>query len=182
MKPALVIVDMQEVLIPLVWQGAELADRIAALARDARRHGTPVLALQQIGPSGSMFDPDAPGTRLSARLGLEPTDVVVRKTATDAFYSTDLAVLLTEREVDTLVLTGVATDYCVDATARAAVSHGLDVVLVSDGHAGAAGGDPVAGLSAEQVVDRHNRILSTAIHPGGTVRLCPAAEVVFGTG
>ncbi|MEU4448766.1 isochorismatase family cysteine hydrolase [Actinosynnema sp. NPDC023926] len=179
MEPALVIVDVQDLLIPLVWRGEELADRIASLARAARRQGVPVIALRQVGPAGSDFDPDDPGTRLSPRLGLEPTDVVVHKTATDAFYRTELAAVLAERHVDTVVLTGLATDYCVDTTARSALSHGLDVVLVSDGHAPAADGDPAAGLTAEQVVDRHNRILSTAIHPGGTLRLRAASDVVF---
>jgi hypothetical protein len=61
------------------------------------------------------------------------------------------------------------------------LSHGLDVVLVGDGHAPAADGDPDAGLSAEQIIDRHNRILSTAIHPGGALRVCLAAEVAFGS-
>ncbi|MCO1577360.1 cysteine hydrolase [Crossiella sp. SN42] len=177
MRPALLIVDMQEVLIPLIWRGAALADRIAALARTARDRGVPVIALRQTGDPGTLFDPESPGSQLSTRLGLAPTDVVVPKTATDAFYRTDLAALLAERGVDTVVLTGVATDYCVDATARSALSHGLDVLLVGDGHAPAAEGDPEAGLSAEQIVNRHNRILSTGIHPGGTVRVCAAAEV-----
>ncbi|MFE9748789.1 isochorismatase family protein [Saccharothrix saharensis] len=180
MSAALLIVDMQEMLVPLVWRGEELADRIAALAREARRHGAPVIALRQIGPSGTEFDPEQPGTRISARIGLEPTDLVVPKTATDAFYRTDLAALLAERDVDTVVLTGLATDYCVDATARSALSHGLDVVLVRDGHSPAADGDPAAGLTAEQVVARHNRLLGTAVHPGGTLRLVAAADVAFG--
>ena len=179
MTPALLIVDMQDMLLPLVWRGEELADRIAALAREARRAGAPVVALRQIGPRGTEFDPDSPGTFISARLGLEPTDLVVPKTATDAFYRTDLAALLAERDVDTVVLTGLATDYCVDATARSALSHGLDVVLVADGHSPAADGDPAAGLTAEQVVDRHNRILGSAVHPGGVLRVVAAAEVVF---
>lgn len=179
MNAALVIVDMQEMLLPLVWRGEELADRISALARAARRGGAPVVALRQIGPSGTAFDPDSPGTRLSPRLGLEPTDVVVRKTATDAFYGTDLAALLGGWGVDTVVLAGVATDYCVDATARSALSHGLDVVLVGDGHAPAADGDPEAGLTARQIIDRHNRILSKAIHPGGVLRLRAASDVLF---
>ncbi|NUS63880.1 MAG: isochorismatase family protein [Saccharothrix sp.] len=175
----MLIVDVQEVLVPLVWRGAELADRIAALARKARRAGVPVVALRQIGAGGAEFDPESPGTRISARVGLRPSDVVVDKTATDAFYRTGLAALLAERDVDTVVLTGLATDYCVDATARSALSHGLDVVLVSDGHAPAADGDPAAGLTAEQVIDRHNRILSTAVHPGGTLSLAAAAEIGF---
>ncbi|MFD0206258.1 MULTISPECIES: isochorismatase family protein [Saccharothrix] len=179
MRPALVIVDLQEMLVPLVWRGEELVDRVAALAREARRGGVPVVALRQVGDRGTEFDPEAPGTRISARLGLRPTDVVVDKTATDAFYRTDLAAVLAERDVDTVVLTGLATDYCVDATARSAVSRGLDVVLVGDGHAPAAGGDPDAGLTAEQVIAHHNRILGTAVHPGGSVRVVAAADVVF---
>lgn len=165
MKPALVIVDVQEVLIPFIWRGAELADLIADLADRARAHGVPVVALQQVG--GAMFAPEAPGTRLSARLRLQPQDFVVQKSATDGFYRSDLATLL--EDVDTIVLTGVATDYCVDATARAAVSREFDVVLVEDGHSTAATGDPEAGLTAEQIVRRHNRLLSAMIHPGGTV-------------
>jgi nicotinamidase-related amidase len=180
MNAALVIVDMQEVLLPLVWRGEELADRIASLAKRARDHGVPVVALQQIGPSGSMFDPESPGAQLTSRLDLQPTDVVIRKTATDAFYGTNLAGSLLEWDTDTIVIAGVATDYCVDTTVRSSLSHGFDVVLVSDGHAPAAVGDPDAGLSAEQIIDRHNRILSTAIHPGGAVRVHPAAEVAFG--
>lgn len=176
-KAALVVVDMQELLIPVVWRGGELADRISSLVRKARRDGMPVIALRQVGARGTEFDPEDPGTRISPRLGLGPADVVIHKTATDAFYRTDLAAVLAERGVDTVVLTGVATDYCVDATARSALSHGLDVVLVSDGHAPAADGDPEAGLTAEQVIDRHNRILSRAIHPGGKLRLLAAADL-----
>ncbi len=91
MKAALVILDVQEVLLPLMWRGPELADRIGALARAAREQGAPVVAFQQIGESGSFFDPEAPGTRPADRLELEPTDVVIRKGATDAFYGTNLA-------------------------------------------------------------------------------------------
>ncbi|MEV0678535.1 isochorismatase family cysteine hydrolase [Actinosynnema sp. NPDC050436] len=174
---ALVVVDLQEALVPLVWRGTELVDRIAALTRAARRAGTPVVALRQVGPAGTVLAPDSPGSRLSARLG--PADVVVPKTATDGFYRTDLADQLARRGVGTIVLAGVATDYCVDATARSALSHDLDVVLVSDGHAPAATGDPEAGLTAEQVIAHHNRVLGQAVHPGGTLVLRTADEVVF---
>ncbi|AXB42308.1 isochorismatase family protein [Amycolatopsis albispora] len=179
MSAALVIVDVQEMLVPLVWRGEELADRIAALARDARAHQVPVIAVRQVGPSGTAFDPDSPGAQFSARLGLEPGDALIDKTATDAFYETRLAALCADQDIDTLVLTGVATDFCVDATARSALSHGFDVVLVGDAHAPAAEGDPEAGLSAEQIIDRHNRILAKAVHPGGELTVRAAAEIVW---
>lgn len=57
------------------------------------------------------------------------------------------------------------------------MSHGFDVVLVEDGHAPAEQGDPESGLTAEQIISRHNRILGAAVHPGGTVRVRRAGEI-----
>ena len=168
---------MQDVLIPAIWRGEELADRIASLAASARAQGVPVVAIQQTGPANTPFDPEQPGWQLSARLAMQDGDLRVRKTATDSFFRTDLAPLLAARDADTVVLTGVATDYCVDATARSALSKGLNVDLVIDGHAPAAVGDRQAGLSPEQIVAHHNAILSHAIHPGGQLRLVSANEV-----
>lgn len=177
MGRALLIIDMQESLIPAIWRGEELADRIAVLAESARKEGVPVIALQQTGPAGTPFDPKEPGWQLSPRLGMQEADLRVRKSATDSFFETDLADLLAARDVDTVVVTGVATDYCLDATARSALSHGLNVALVSDGHAPATEGDPHATLMPEQIVEHHNWVLSQAIHPGGRLSLIAAAEV-----
>ena len=174
---ALLIIDMQEALVPVIWQGDELASRIAVLAQSARNRHVPVIFIQQTGPADSPLDLDRSGWQLSTKLGVQPADLRLRKTATDSFFATDLADLLAARDVDTVVITGVATDYCVDATAQSALSHGLNVVLVSDGHAPAVRGNPQAGLSAEQIRDHYNWVLSQAIHPGGQLTLRSAADV-----
>lgn len=163
--------------MPAVWRGDELADRVAVLAQSARDRHVPVIVIQQTGPPGSQLDPEQPGWQPSAALQLRPDDIRLRKSATDSFFGTDLADQLAARSVDTVIITGVATDYCVDATARSALSRGLDVVLVSDGHSPAASGNPHAGLTAEQVVDHHNWVLSHAVHPGGQLTLRKAADV-----
>ncbi len=54
MIPALLIIDMQAALAPGLWRGEELTDRIALLAERARDRGTPVVALQQTGPAGTL--------------------------------------------------------------------------------------------------------------------------------
>ena len=174
---ALLIIDMQAALVPELWRGEELADRIPLLAERARDRGAPVVAIQQTGPAATPFDPINPGWQLSPRLRLHDDDLRLRKSATDSFFRTNLAELLAERDVDTVVITGAATDYCVDATARSALSHGFDVILVGDGHA-PAGVESDAGLTAEQIISHHNRVLSQAIHPGGTLRVV-AAEDTF---
>lgn len=172
MGQVLLIIDMQAALVPILWQGKELADRISLVAERARGRGVPVVAIQQTGPPGTPFDPDDPGWQLSSHLRLQGEDLRLRKSATDSFFETNLAELLTELDIDTVVITGAATEYCVDATARSALSHGFDVVLVGDGHTTAASGD--SGLAPEQIIVHHNCILSQAIHPGGTLRVVAA--------
>ncbi|MGB0091860.1 MAG: isochorismatase family protein, partial [Solirubrobacteraceae bacterium] len=75
-----------------------------------------------------------------------------RKSATDSFFETELGDLLSERGITTVVVVGAATDFCVDATVGAVVSRGLNVDLVSDGHALAEKGDPDGHLTPEQVI------------------------------
>lgn len=177
MSRALLIIDMQEAMRSVIWRFEQLAARIGLLAQAARQTGAPVIAVQQTGPCGSPFDPEAPGWRLSDALGIQDGDVRVRKTATDSFYETGLATLLAQAAINTIVIAGAATDYCVDATTRSAVSHNFNVDLVSDGHAPAAHGDPDAGLSPERIIEHHNQVLRHAIHPGGRVRLIASSEV-----
>jgi nicotinamidase-related amidase len=73
------------------------------------------------------------------------------------------------------VLGGVATDYCVDATARSALSHGFDVDLLDDGHTTL---DDETGLAASQIIAHHNAVLAASTHPGGRLRLI-ASEAAF---
>jgi nicotinamidase-related amidase len=171
------VIDMQAGMIPVLWQGAQLVERIGELISAARKAEVPVIAIQQTGPPGSPFDPVSPGWRLDARLGVGEGDLRIQKSATDSFFGTELGDVLSARGITTVIVVGAATDFCVDATVRAAVSRGLNVDLVSDGHTTASNGDPDAELNPEQIIAHHNRILSQAIHPGGHVHLIKAAEV-----
>jgi len=177
MGSALLVVDVQVAYVPLIWRGEELVARIANLITAAHAQGVPVIAVQQTDPAETPMAAGAQAWQLSPGLGLSETDQRVEKPATDSFYKSDLAEVLATHNVDTVILTGVATDYCVDATARSALSHNLNVILVSDGHAPRADGDPDAGLTPEQVIAHHNAVLKNAIHPGGQLRVVPAAEV-----
>lgn len=66
------------------------------------------------------------------RLAPQPGDIEVRKPLFDSFHATDFHDQLQARGIDTLVLTGVSTDCCVDSTARRAFHLGYDVLVVSD--------------------------------------------------
>ncbi|PTQ11839.1 isochorismatase [Sphingomonas oleivorans] len=62
----------------------------------------------------------------------EPGDIEIEKLMFNGFHGTDLDQQLRARGIDTLVLTGISTDCCVDATARDAFHRDYHVFVVSD--------------------------------------------------
>jgi nicotinamidase-related amidase len=59
-----------------------------------------------------------PGVEIVPDLAPQPRDFVIVKRRYSAFFATDLDLLLRGLGVDTLILTGAATDVCVRATAQ----------------------------------------------------------------
>ncbi len=57
---------------------------------------------------------------------------VVTRRGVSAFYGSDLAALLATGGIDTLLLSGVATNFVVEGTAREAADRGYNVVIVGD--------------------------------------------------
>ena len=133
---ALLIVDMQVGL----RNGAPKHDlsgvieRINSLAARVRAQSGKVIFIQHCGGKGDDFEPQTSGWQLLPELERDPADIVVRKELNDPFAGTDLQDRLREIAPDRVLITGWATDLCVDATVRSAVSHHHHVVVVTDGH------------------------------------------------
>ncbi len=112
------------------------------------------------------------GWELHAELDVREEDDRVEKTASDAFYKTNLDVLLRGRGVDKLYIAGLQTEFCVDASCRSTLSKDYRVTLVSDGHTA---GD--ADLEAQQIVDHHHYVLLNLAHPTNQIALSPSKDV-----
>jgi nicotinamidase-related amidase len=82
---------------------------------------------------------------------------------------------LDQRDISRLVITGCATQYCIDTACRRAVSLGYDVTLVKDAHTTVDN----EMLKAEQVIAHHNAVLDGFDAGPHQVTLRPAAEVSF---
>jgi streptothricin hydrolase len=92
-----------------------------------------VVHVQDDGATDPLVARGTPGWELV--LPVLDEDVVVAKAGDDAFDGTDLQRRLAELAVDTVVVVGIQSEMCVLATARAAQSRGLRVVLPRGGHA-----------------------------------------------
>ena len=75
------------------------------------------------------------GVRIIDELTPEESDHLVVKKAYGGFFQTSLDRVLRNLGIKTLVMTGVATNFCVETTAREAVAYGYDVIFVKDGTA-----------------------------------------------
>lgn len=76
--------------------------------------------------------PGTEGVKFATDLGVEPDDVVVTKHRYDGFYGTDLDTILRSNGVSEVLIGGVATNVCVESTARAAFDRDYEVTLLED--------------------------------------------------
>ena len=133
---AMLVVDMQVGLL----NGEPKHDlhgvieRINRLAAKVREESGTVIFVQHCGDKGDDFEPQTPGWAFLPELVRDPSDVVVRKSLNDPFAATELQARLKEIAPDRLLITGWATDLCVDTTVRSAVENHYNVVVVTDGH------------------------------------------------
>ncbi len=133
---AMLIVDMQVGLLngKPKHDLSGVIERINRLAAKVRAQSGRVIFIQHCGGKEDDFEPQTPGWQFLPELLRDPADIVVRKDLNDPFAGTDLQDRLKEIEPDRVLITGWATDLCVDATVRSAVSHHYHVVVVADGH------------------------------------------------
>jgi nicotinamidase-related amidase len=172
MTSALVVIDMQEAMLmpsnpPHDRDG--VVDRIAGLLARARTGRVPVIYVQHDGGAGDELERGLDGWKIHAPIAPQPGEPIVEKRHTSAFQDTDFESLLKPAGIDRLVLCGMQSDFCVDATTRAAAGLGYEVVLVSDAHTTFAS----QSLTAAEVQARQNQALSAF------ARCVPAAEVQF---
>ncbi len=170
-RVAVLVIDVQRALFmanpPPFEAEAVLAALQVTLAR-ARAAGAWVVYLQHDGSEEDGVAPFTPGWELHPALEVTPEDCVIRKTVCDAFFGTTLEQNLRRNRIETLVLTGYATDFCVDATLQNAVSRGFQVIVVADGHT--THDNP--HLSAREVRQQYNWVWtnSTAPKPIAVIR------------
>jgi len=71
-------------------------------------------------------------TEIASELGPAPTDYVILKNRSSAFYGTQLEPLIRSLGVRNLTICGVSTSCCVESTARDAVERGYSVTVAAD--------------------------------------------------
>ncbi len=176
-KTALVVVDMQNAfMMPGVAHAPcltaqDIVPNINRLAAAVRQTGGAVVWIktaytddtlenwstlyEMLGAKGTekraaALTRGSKGYELWSTLDVQAEDLTVEKNRYSAFIqgSSDLAGVLRERGLDTLLITGTVTNVCCESTARDAMMLNFKTVMITDGNAAVTDDDHNAALTA----------------------------------
>jgi nicotinamidase-related amidase len=135
---ALIVVDVQNDYFPGGAHPLVAPEAAAANARrllDAfREAGEQLVHVQHVwdAPDASFMRPGTPGVEINEAVAPLPGEPVIRKAHPNSFLETPLEEILRADGVEAVVVCGMMTSMCVDATARAAADLGFAVTVVHD--------------------------------------------------
>jgi nicotinamidase-related amidase len=138
MNTALLLIDLQNDYFPggrNPLEGSPAAVRQARLLLDAfRSHALPLVHIQHISlsPTASFFLPDTPGAQIHPEVQPVPGETVFQKHHPNSFRDTPLLEHLHQLSIERLVICGMMTHMCVDATTRAAHDFGFECWVAQD--------------------------------------------------
>ena len=135
---ALVIIDIQNDYFPGGKMELEGADAAAEKAKQALHHfrsrSLPVIHIKHLSvrPGSTFFIPGTEGAEIRDAVRPLEGETVVEKSFPNSFRSTKLKELLDQNGVKNLVVAGMMTHMCVDASVRQAADLGYKVTLLAD--------------------------------------------------
>ncbi|HSN77217.1 MAG TPA: isochorismatase family protein [Anaerolineae bacterium] len=130
-KPVLVVVDVQVGVVAESWDAPRVIGNVARAVQRARDEGAPVVWVQHADddlPQGS------PQWQWVPQLAPAAGERQIHKRFNSAFEDTELDAALAEMGTTHIVLAGAATNWCIRATAYAALDRGYDLTLLKDAH------------------------------------------------
>jgi nicotinamidase-related amidase len=139
MTHGLLIIDIQRDYFPDGAYPLVEPEAAAAAARRVldrfRAEGRPIVHLQHVwdAPDASFMRPGTDGVEIHPEVAPADGEPVIEKANPNGFLHTELEQRLRDLGAERLVVVGMMSSMCVDATVRAAVDLGFDTTVVHDG-------------------------------------------------
>ncbi|UTA66621.1 isochorismatase family protein [Emticicia sp. 21SJ11W-3] len=176
-RKALLVIDMQKGSFTALTPRHDtdgVVQRINLMAEAFRTYGLPVFFIQHDGTHSGNFVPHTTEWELLDDLKVEAGDILIDKYANDVFYRSELQSQLDQCLVDELIISGCATDFCIESTVQSALTRDYKITVVEDGHT--TGERP--HLKAVQVIEHYNWVWKNMIPTKGTVNVMPHRAIL----
>jgi nicotinamidase-related amidase len=138
MKPALIIVDMQNDYFPggkMELTGIEEAAKNARRALERfRAKNLPIFHIQHLSAraGATFFLPNTDGVKIHENMAPRKGEHLIQKHFPNSFRDTSLNEQIRSLRVEKVVICGAMTHMCIDTTVRAACDLGFRCLLISD--------------------------------------------------
>ncbi|QDO95464.1 isochorismatase family protein [Formosa sediminum] len=134
---ALLIIDMQKgSFTPKTprYNAKGIIDSITKLTTLCHASELPVIYIQHDGTGTGELEKHTQNWEILEAFSIHTTDIIIHKRANDAFYDTTLEATLKALNINNLIITGCATDFCVASTIQSALIKNYNITVVEDGH------------------------------------------------
>lgn len=138
MNTALILIDIQNDYFPGGKMELERSIEASLCSKRLlslfRKRELPLIHIQHINirPGSTFFLPETDGIEIHENVKPLPGEIVVQKNYPNSFRDTSLLEHLKKEGIKHVVITGMMTHMCVDATTRAAFDHGFQCAVVAD--------------------------------------------------
>lgn len=127
-KSALLVVDVQTGMInESTYQKDRFVAALQRLLGTARERGVPVIYIRHCDSAGGELEAGSDSWQIFEAIAPRDGEKIFDKRFNSAFRQTGLREYLNEAGIESLVLAGMMTEYCLDATCKVAFEYGYSL-------------------------------------------------------
>ena len=130
MKTALLVIDAQELITDeRLYAYDKYMDNVRKLISEARKCGTEVIYVRHDDGEGQPLSKENEGFDVCREFAPEEGERVFDKSVNSPFRDSGLLEYLRGKAVKRLIVTGLQTEYCIDATVKCGFEHGFEMIV-----------------------------------------------------
>ena len=131
----LIVIDMQKaLLVEELYNVENVIDNVKKLIETARENGIEVIFFQHDAGEGTGFSVGDEGFEIAEAVAPKPGEKVFVKTINSCFGNKDFAAYLEASREEDLMIAGLQTNFCIDATVKSAFERGYYVAVPEGAH------------------------------------------------
>ena len=126
----LLVVDAQNALINAQpYNEQKVIRNIKKLILSARDNKKEIIYVRHDDGKGTELEQGTDGWQIYNDIAPNSSELIIEKQYNSAFHKTGLREYLESKEIDTIILVGLQTEYCIDATCKSAFDYGYKIII-----------------------------------------------------